>query len=119
MTRNAVAALGLAASLLAGAAHAGCAPPGPAARRIAGVVREAAGGGAICVQTGPDPLRLVRVRLSDVSAPLTSPGGEGAKWALRRLARGRQVVCAMDRPDSGRCTLGGQPIGALLARKGR
>jgi hypothetical protein len=104
----------------ASAAAASCGPPAVGGLRIQGVVREAASGAVLCVQTRPDSVDLTRVRLSDVVAPrLQGPGGEGAKWALRRLARGRRVDCRMDGRGSGAgvCTIDGAPIGALLARR--
>ena len=86
---------------------------------IKGVVREAAGGDTVCVQTSPDHTRLARIRLLDVEAPrLRSPGGEGAKWAIRRVARGRAVVCRMQSAGAGVCTIDGRPIGSLLKARG-
>ncbi len=80
-------------------------------------MREAAQGDTVCIQTGPDPSRLVRLRLSDVVAPrLRGPGGEGAKWALRRAARGRRVVCAAS-GGAGVCRIDGVSVAALLLAK--
>jgi hypothetical protein len=112
----------LVGAALAGPALADCRPPAQPVARVQGVVREAAGGAALCIQTGPDHQHLTRVRLSDVAAPaLTAPGGEGAKWALRRLARGRRVDCRMDvgTADAGVCAIDGERVGVLLAAKGR
>jgi nitroreductase len=114
------AALGLLGLAAAGSAIAACAPPARPAAHIIGIVREAASGSVLCVQTGRDPARLTRVRLADVSAPrLTGPGGEGAKWALRRLARNRTVDCRMEANDKGVgvCAIDGAPIGEGLKRQ--
>jgi endonuclease YncB( thermonuclease family) len=115
--------LGLA--LLAGsaapvAALADCAPPMPGAGRVEGVVRGAEDGATICIQTGADALHLIRLRLIDVAAPpLTSPGGEGAKWALRRAARGRTVVCQVLQDGVGLCRAGAVTVGELVKAQRR
>jgi hypothetical protein len=102
----------------AGAAGASCTPPARGVGRIEGVVREAAGGDTLCIQTGADHLRLTRLRLLDVAAPrLTGPGGEGAKWDLRRLARGRHVVCTTTGGGVGICRIDRVRIGDLLREK--
>ena len=94
-----------------------CLAPAVAGARIKGIVREAAGGDTVCVQTSVDHTRLTRIRLLDVNAPrLRGPGGEGAKWALRRVARGRAVECRMRDAGAGVCAIGGRDIGSLLSR---
>jgi endonuclease YncB( thermonuclease family) len=114
-----VLGLAMLAAAVAGAAAASCRPALSMAP-VQGVVREAAGGDTVCVQTSPDHRRLTRIRLLDVEAPpLRGPGGEGAKWALRRVARGKAVACRMRAWGAGVCAIDGQPIGALLRAKGR
>jgi endonuclease YncB( thermonuclease family) len=110
--------IGFLLAAAAPSAHAAmaCRTPTVMTARIEGVVREAAGGDTICVQTSPDHTRLARIRLLDVDAPrLRGPGGEGAKWALRRAARGRTVVCRMQSPGAGVCAVDGRDIGGLLS----
>ncbi len=101
-------------------AAASCLARNEASGQITGVVRAAQDGSVLCIQTGADHDRLTRVRLADVSAPpLTAPGGEGAKWALRRIARGRAVVCVMVGMQAGVgvCRIAGESIAARLARR--
>jgi endonuclease YncB( thermonuclease family) len=110
---NAILVLGLVCA--AGAAHADCAPPMPGTGRVEGVVRAAEDGSTVCIQTGGDALHLIRLRLIDIAAPaLTRPGGEGAKWALRRAARGRSVVCQVVQDGVGLCRAGSVSVGELV-----
>ena len=110
----------LLAVAMAGRAAASCLAAPEAGGRITGIVRAAPNGSVVCVQTGASHDRLTRVRLADAPAPaLAATGGEGAKWTLRRVARGRAVTCAMDRRQAGVgvCRIGGQSIAARLARR--
>jgi endonuclease YncB( thermonuclease family) len=110
----------LGAAWAAGAASAACTAPASGVTRIQGVVREAVAGDTVCIQTRADHGRLIRLRLLDVAAPpLRGPGGEGAKWALRRVARGRPVVCVVMGAGVGVCRIYGVAIGERLEAKAR
>jgi len=61
--------------------------------------------------------------VADFYAPeLSSPGGEDAKAALSRIAKGRQVQCVAGRRSYDRvvaqCRIGGASLGDLLRRSG-
>jgi hypothetical protein len=102
------------------AASAACRPPARHVSRVVGVARTALDGATLCIQTGADPVHLTRLRLLDVKAPrLGGPGGEGAKWALRRVARGRAVSCTTTGGGIGVCRIDRVRIGDLLAARGR
>jgi endonuclease YncB( thermonuclease family) len=94
--------------------------PAGAIARLEGVVRDIASGDTIWLQTQPGG-PLTRVRLADVAAPdLRGPGGEGAKQRLRRVARGRRVVCLVQMPGqplTALCQLGGEPLGKRVERQ--
>ena len=69
-----------------------------------------------------DGLRLggVEVRLQGIAAPeLRQRGGREAARALKALAAGKPVTCYLDGTTTydrvvGRCTVGGQDVGAVL-----
>jgi endonuclease YncB( thermonuclease family) len=108
----------LVCAVLPAAAAASCTAPAAGVGRIEGVVREAAGGDTLCIQTGADHRHLTRLRLLDVQAPrLRGPGGEGAKWKLRRAVRGRHVVCTTTGGGVGVCRIDRVRIGDLLRGK--
>lgn len=134
MRRLAVRAyLAAALSLCAGAAMADpCTAvpdrgPTPASLRpgavFSGPVAYVVDGDGLCVATGPSPSAWVEVRLADFYAPeLSEPGGEAAKAALARVAKGRRVECEARGRTYDRiaavCTLQGVGLGDLLRRAG-
>ena len=97
-----------------------CAGPLPhAGQSFSGMVRIVADGDRFCVGDQVDARTWILVRLSDFrAAPLTGPGGEGAKWALRRAARGRRVDCVAHHIAGNhvvaQCSIGGVSVGDLL-----
>lgn len=62
--------------------------------RFAGRVVHVIDGDGLCVATGPGRRNWVEVRVAGFYAPeLNAPGGQQAKAALQRIAKGRQVSC--------------------------
>ena len=97
-----------------------CAGPLPhAGQTFSGVVRLVADGDRFCVSDQVDARTWILVRLSDFrAAPLTGPGGEAAKWALRRAARGKHVDCLAHHIAGNhvvaQCRIDGVSVGDLL-----
>lgn len=88
-----------------------------------GVVRYVGDGDGLCIGPAGRPDRWIEIRLADFYAPeLHEPGGRDAKRRLARSVMGRTLVCRAGRRSYDRvvasCTLGGQPLGALLRRAG-
>ena len=88
-----------------------------------GVVRYVGDGDSLCIGPAGRPDRWIEIRLADFYAPeLREPGGQNAKSRLARLVMKRTLVCRAGRRSYDRvvasCTLGGQPLGALLRRAG-
>jgi len=80
-------------------------------------------GDSLCVGVGPSRDQWVEVRLADFYAPeLHDTGGEAAKAALTRIARGRRAVCTADRQSYDRmvaaCTINGRSIGRMMQEAG-
>jgi endonuclease YncB( thermonuclease family) len=80
-------------------------------------------GDSLCVAVGPSPADWVEVRVSDFYAPeLNAPGGQDAKAALERIAKGRRVECRSIRQSFDRvvaqCSVGGSSIGDLMRSAG-
>lgn len=95
----------------------------PKGAKFAGIVRYVVDGDGLCVGPANRPDRWIEIRLSDFYAPeLNEPGGRDAKRRLERIAKGRRLMCHAGRRTYDRvvatCTLGGQPIGALLRHDG-
>ena len=115
-----VAAPFLAAPTIAAASH--CAADLPHnGQSFSGPVRKVIDGMSLCLGDGPKAKRWIAVRLADLDAPgLRGPGGEGAKWALRRAAGGKQIVCTAEHVEGRQvlatCTVDGVSL-ADLARK--
>ncbi len=88
---------------------------------FSGPVRKVIDGGSLCLGDGPKAKRWIAVRLADLDAPaLRGPGGEGAKWALRRAAGGKAAVCTAEHVQGRQvlavCTVDGVSL-ARLARE--
>ena len=88
---------------------------------FSGPVRKVIDGASLCLGDGPKAKRWIAVRLADLDAPdLRGPGGEGAKWALRRAAGGKQATCTAEHVQGRQvlavCTVDGTSL-ADLARK--
>jgi micrococcal nuclease len=61
---------------------------------FSGPVAYVGDGDSLCVAVGPSPADWVEVRVSDFYAPeLHEPGGQDAKAALERIAKGRRIEC--------------------------
>lgn len=81
-------------------------------------------GDSLCVDAkGIGPAGWVEVRLADYYAPeLNDLGGQEAKTALERLARGRRVECIAQKQSYDRiiaaCLLKGRSLGVLMQNLG-
>lgn len=90
---------------------------------FSGKVRYVGDGDSICVGLDADPRTWVEVRVADFYAPeLHSPGGQEAKRAMDRIAKGRNAVCeagkrSYDRVVA-RCTINGRSVGDLMRQAG-
>jgi micrococcal nuclease len=85
-------------------------------------------GDSLCVAVGSSPTDWIEVRVSDFYAPeLHEPGGQEAKAALERIAKGRQVKCVAQHRSYdrivARCAMQGRSLGDLIraeqVREGR
>ncbi len=103
--------------------------PTVAGRTFSGPVRYVGDGDSLCVGRSANPKSWIEVRLADFDAPeLKDAGGARAKAMLKRVTRGRQLVCRATPGRSGRvvvydrviaaCTLGGRRLGDLLRAAG-
>jgi micrococcal nuclease len=80
-------------------------------------------GDSLCVAVGSGPENWVEVRLEDFYAPeLHSPEGPGAKAALERVTRGRELQCRTGHQSYDRvvaiCTIAGVSVGSLMRKAG-
>lgn len=96
-------------------------------QRFAGPVVYVGDGDGLCVAAQPgrerDPSTWVEVRVADFYAPeLHEPGGEAAKAALTRIARGKWAVCVADHRSYDRivaaCRISGRDVGELMRSAG-
>jgi micrococcal nuclease len=83
---------------------------------FSGPVTYVGDGDSLCVAVGPSPADWVEVRIADFYAPeLHEPGGQEAKAALERIAKGREVECRAIRQSYdrvvARCALQGASLG--------
>jgi micrococcal nuclease len=90
---------------------------------FSGPVTYVGDGDSLCVAVGPSPSDWVEVRVSDFYAPeLNAPGGQEAKAALERIAKGRRVECRAIRQSYdrvvARCALQGGSLGDLMRSAG-
>jgi micrococcal nuclease len=90
---------------------------------FSGPVSYVGDGDSLCVAVGPSPAEWVEVRVSDFYAPeLNAPGGQEAKAALERIAKGRRVECRAVRQSYdrvvARCVLTGRSLGDLMRSAG-
>jgi micrococcal nuclease len=90
---------------------------------FSGPVSYVGDGDSLCVAVGPSPAEWVEVRISDFYAPeLNAPGGQEAKAALERIAKGRRVKCRAIRQSYdrvvARCALQGRSLGDLMRSAG-
>lgn len=112
-------------SALCGAAVADpcTAPLPPGGSTFGGVVRYVGDGDSMCVGPTSNPSTWVEVRLADFYAPeLHEPGGEAAKTALARLAKGKRATCEAGRRSYdrivARCEIGGRDVGDMMRAAG-
>ena len=94
-----------------------------AGRTFQGSVVYVGDGDSICVATGEGPAGWVEVRVSDFYAvELSAPGGQNAKAALERTAKGKRAICVAEHRSHdrvvARCTIGGVSIGDRMRRAG-
>lgn len=92
-------------------------------RTFSGPVVYVGDGDSLCVALGPEPQHWAEVRLADFYAPeLAQPGGQEAKAALARIAKGRRVECLAQHRSHDRvvakCKLQGRGLGALMRAAG-
>lgn len=92
-------------------------------RTFSGPVVYVGDGDSLCVALGPEPQQWAEVRLADFYAPeLAHPGGQEAKVALARIAKGRSVKCLAQHRSHDRvvakCNLQGRELGALMRAAG-
>ena len=103
--------------------------PTVAGRTFSGPVRYVGDGDSLCIGRSANPKSWVEVRLADFDAPeLQGAGGARAKALLKRITRGRQLVCRAAPGRSGRvvvydrviaaCTIGGRRLGDVLRAAG-
>ena len=103
--------------------------PTIAGRTFSGPVRYVGDGDSLCVGRSANPKSWIEVRLADFDAPeLNDAGGARAKALLKRVTRGRELLCRATRGRSGRvvvydrviaaCTLGGRRLDDLLRAAG-
>ncbi len=90
---------------------------------FSGQVSYVGDGDSLCVALGPSPTDWVEVRIADFYAPeLHEPGGQEAKAALERIAKGRRVECRAVRQSYDRvvapCALQGRSLGDLMRSAG-
>ncbi len=90
---------------------------------FSGPVTYVGDGDSLCVAVGPSPTDWVEVRVSDFYAPeLGEAGGQEAKAALERIAKGRRVECVAQRRSYDRvvayCTLQGVSLGIRMRAGG-
>jgi micrococcal nuclease len=90
---------------------------------FSGPVTYVGDGDSLCVAVGPSQADWVEVRVSDFYAPeLHEPGGQEAKAALERIARGREVECVARHRSYDRvvavCTLQGSSLGDRMRAAG-
>lgn len=109
-------------ALLAGPALADpCEAPLPKRGEVfSGRVAYVGDGDILCVSS---PAGLIEIRIADFYAPeLHGPGGEQAKRALTRIAKGRNIICVAGRRSYDRvvasCTLNGRDLGSLMRSAG-
>jgi micrococcal nuclease len=94
-------------------------------QKIVGIVRYAGDGDSLCVSASDDPQTWIEIREARWFAPeLNEPGGRKAKAAMDRLVGQRAVergrngsTRSYDRVVAA-CSVGGQPIGKIMARAG-
>lgn len=90
---------------------------------FSGPVTYVGDGDSLCVAVRPSQAEWVEVRVSDFYAPeLNAPGGQEAKAALERIAKGREVDCRSIRQSFdrvvARCALQGRSLGDLMRSVG-
>jgi micrococcal nuclease len=90
---------------------------------FSGPVTYVGDGDSLCVAVGASPADWVEVRVSDFYAPeLNAPGGQEAKAALERIAKGQRVECGALRQSYdrvvARCTITGRSLGDLMRSAG-
>lgn len=95
----------------------------PKGTTFSGVVRYVGDGDGLCVGPVNRPDRWIEIRLDDFYAPeLHERGGVDAKRRLERIAMGKVLTCRAGRRSYDRvvaaCSLGGQPLGAVLRASG-
>lgn len=77
--------------------------PTAAGRIFSGPVRYVGDGDSLCVGRSANSKSWIEVRLADFNAPeLKDAGGARAKALLKRVTRGRQLVCRATPRRSGR-----------------
>jgi endonuclease YncB( thermonuclease family) len=100
-----------------------------AGQTVSGQVRYVGDGDSLCIGNSANPRTWIEIRIADFYAPeLREPGGEAAKRALTKIAKGSQVVCRVEAGRNGRtssydrliavCRMNGRSLGQSMRDAG-